>query len=100
MKNRDVYRCPSAKVDQSAAFIYGEQDWVIYLMVNEGNWGDASGIGPCEGYLNYPRGWGAMSPTPSSSSGLLFLTPVMEREREAIRRSSATSEWASRTSTT
>jgi prepilin-type N-terminal cleavage/methylation domain-containing protein/prepilin-type processing-associated H-X9-DG protein len=58
VKNRDVYRCPSAKVDQSASFIYGIQDWLGYLMVNEGNWGDASGIGPCEGLLCYPAGWG------------------------------------------
>ncbi len=58
IKNRDVWRCPSAKVDQSAAFIYGEQDWLNYLSVNQGNWGDASGIGPCEGLQHFPRGWG------------------------------------------
>jgi prepilin-type processing-associated H-X9-DG protein len=58
VKNRDVYRCPSAKVDQAAAFIYGIQDWLLYLQVNEGNWGDATGVGPCEGYMNMPAGWG------------------------------------------
>ena len=58
VKNRDVYRCPSAKVDQSAAFIYGQQDWLLYLQVNAGNWGDALDLGPCEGTMAFPAGWG------------------------------------------
>ena len=58
IKNRDVWRCPSAKVDQAAGFIYGFPDWLGYLQVNEGNWGNATQIGPCGGYLNMPAGWG------------------------------------------
>jgi prepilin-type N-terminal cleavage/methylation domain-containing protein/prepilin-type processing-associated H-X9-DG protein len=58
IKNRDVWRCPSAKVDQAAAFIYGFQDWLLYLQVNEGNWGDALTLGPCEGGQHFPAGWG------------------------------------------
>ncbi len=58
VKNRDVYRCPSSKVDQSAAFIYGQTDWLKYLQDNEGAWGDAMDVGPCEGLLCYPSGWG------------------------------------------
>jgi prepilin-type N-terminal cleavage/methylation domain-containing protein/prepilin-type processing-associated H-X9-DG protein len=58
IKNRDVWRCPSAKVDYSAAFIYGTADWLQYLIYGEGSWGDAIGVGPCEGLMHMPRGWG------------------------------------------
>jgi prepilin-type N-terminal cleavage/methylation domain-containing protein/prepilin-type processing-associated H-X9-DG protein len=58
VKNRDVWRCPSAKLENSAGFIYGLPDWLQYLKSNEGAWGDASGIGPCEGILSFPKGWG------------------------------------------
>ncbi len=58
IKNRDVWRCPSAKVDQAAGFIYGIQDWLLYLQVNEGSWGEALDLGPCEGAQHFPAGWG------------------------------------------
>jgi prepilin-type N-terminal cleavage/methylation domain-containing protein/prepilin-type processing-associated H-X9-DG protein len=58
VKNREVWQCPSAKAQQAAGFIYGSPNWLGYLMVNEGNWGDATGVGPCGGYLNFPAGWG------------------------------------------
>jgi len=58
VKNREVWQCPSAKVYQAAGFIYGQSDWLEYLKVNEGNWGDATDMGPCGGYLNFPAGWG------------------------------------------
>jgi len=58
IRNRDVWRCPSAKTDQAAGFVYGLPDWLEYLMVNQGNWGEATMIGPCEGYINVPAGWG------------------------------------------
>jgi len=58
VKNRDVYRCPSAKTEQSASFIVGVPDWLSYLQDNVGAWGNAIGIGPCEGLMTFPAGWG------------------------------------------
>jgi len=56
-KNRDVWRCPSAKLDSTARFIVPMADWMGYLAVNEGSWGDALETGPC--YENvFPSGWG------------------------------------------
>jgi prepilin-type processing-associated H-X9-DG protein len=57
VKNRDVWRCPSAKMDSTARFIILTQDWVGYLSATQGMWGDASSTGPC--YENvFPSGWG------------------------------------------
>jgi prepilin-type processing-associated H-X9-DG protein len=58
VRNREVWQCPSAKTLQAAGFVYGLPDWLGYLQVNLGNWGADSGIGPCEGYINVPAGWG------------------------------------------
>ena len=56
IKNRDIWRCPSAKTVAGAGFILPAQDWLHYLMANEGEWGDAQGFGPCIG--SWPKGWG------------------------------------------
>ena len=59
VKNRDVWRCPSAKMETGAGFIYGNADWLAYLKDNEGQWGRESPngyFGPCHG--GAPRGWG------------------------------------------
>jgi len=62
-KNRDIWRCPSAKYVRSAtpAFIlpnYG-QVWWKYLQDNVGSWGyDTVAGGPCSGAGNFPTGWG------------------------------------------
>jgi len=58
VRNRDVWRCPSAKITNSAGFIYGSPDWLRYLMDNQGSWGEANMIGPCEGIMSFPQGWG------------------------------------------
>jgi prepilin-type processing-associated H-X9-DG protein len=56
-KNRDVWRCPSAKMDSTARFIIPMQDWVGYLSATQGMWGDPVSTGPC--YENvFPAGWG------------------------------------------
>jgi prepilin-type N-terminal cleavage/methylation domain-containing protein/prepilin-type processing-associated H-X9-DG protein len=54
-KNRDVWRCPSAKVEATAGFIYGLPDWLAELQANEGVWGDATDLCP---YNAFPAGWG------------------------------------------
>ncbi len=58
-KNRDVWRCPSAKMQTGAGFIYPVPDWFTYLQVTEGQWGrDADLPGPC--HSGYPKGWGGV----------------------------------------
>jgi prepilin-type N-terminal cleavage/methylation domain-containing protein/prepilin-type processing-associated H-X9-DG protein len=58
-KNRDVWRCPSAKFVTGASWIVPGPDWLGYLMRNEGMWGKPSdeGLGPCN-VGAYPPGWG------------------------------------------
>jgi prepilin-type N-terminal cleavage/methylation domain-containing protein/prepilin-type processing-associated H-X9-DG protein len=57
VKNRDVWRCPSAILEADAGFIYGETDWLGYLQRNEGSWGP-DGIGPICAHTAFPQGWG------------------------------------------
>ncbi|UCC68557.1 MAG: type II secretion system protein [Armatimonadota bacterium] len=56
IKNRDVWRCPSAKLESAASFILPGPDWLGYLNVNTGNWG-TDYLGPCD-HNTYPPGWG------------------------------------------
>ena len=58
VKNRDVWRCPSAKVQGGANFILPGPDWLGYLKTTEGQWGDGM---PIEGpfcITAWPPGWG------------------------------------------
>jgi prepilin-type N-terminal cleavage/methylation domain-containing protein/prepilin-type processing-associated H-X9-DG protein len=60
VRNRDVYRCPSAKREIVASWIvpnYPPGGYLEYLQMHEGEWGTGhpSG-GPC--YLAWPTGWG------------------------------------------
>jgi prepilin-type N-terminal cleavage/methylation domain-containing protein/prepilin-type processing-associated H-X9-DG protein len=60
VKNRDVWRCPSAKLQTGATFILPYADFVGYLRATEGEWGLNStlayGFGPCA--TTWPPGWG------------------------------------------
>jgi prepilin-type processing-associated H-X9-DG protein len=56
IKNRDVWRCPSATIEGGASFIYGQTDWLGYLYANEGAWG--GDVGPVCSHYAFPRGWG------------------------------------------
>ena len=56
VKNRDVWRCPSAKVEVGATFILPGPDWVGYLRASEGQWGTDVVGGACQ--RTYPPGWG------------------------------------------
>jgi prepilin-type N-terminal cleavage/methylation domain-containing protein/prepilin-type processing-associated H-X9-DG protein len=60
VKNRDVWRCPSAKVEYAAAFILPGPDFVQALRDGEGSWGKVGswnyGIGIC--MRTFPPGWG------------------------------------------
>ncbi len=57
VRNRDVWRCPSAKTESVAGFIYGLPDWLAELKANEGAWGWVVDGNPCP-YNAYPSGWG------------------------------------------
>ncbi len=57
IKNRDVWRCPSAKMESVAGFIYGFPDWFGHLQAYEGQWGYISPVGLCPANP-YPAGWG------------------------------------------
>jgi prepilin-type N-terminal cleavage/methylation domain-containing protein/prepilin-type processing-associated H-X9-DG protein len=56
IKNRDVWRCPSAKVEGGAGGIIPVQDWLQFLMDNEGSWGTTHDLAPCG--IIWPAGWG------------------------------------------
>jgi prepilin-type N-terminal cleavage/methylation domain-containing protein/prepilin-type processing-associated H-X9-DG protein len=56
-KNRDVWRCPSAKMESVAGFIYGLPDWLAEVKANEGSFGYVDPEGRCL-YNAYPNGWG------------------------------------------
>ncbi len=56
-KNRDVWRCPSAKMEGGATGIIPVQDWFSYMVANEGSWGTGDyPLKPCS--LCWPAGWG------------------------------------------
>ncbi len=56
-KNRDVWRCPSAKLQGGATWIVQGPDWLSYLQSKEGEWGTKKpGGGPCA--VGWPTGWG------------------------------------------
>jgi prepilin-type N-terminal cleavage/methylation domain-containing protein len=55
-KNRDVYTCPSAKLESGPLFILPGPDWVGYLQATEGQWGDDADL--CIKDNVYPPGWG------------------------------------------
>jgi len=56
IRNRDVWRCPSAKMENGAFFIYGAPDWFEYIVASEGAWGDGADLCIKDGA--YPAGWG------------------------------------------
>ena len=57
--NRDVWRCPSARLVNGASMIVPVApggDWLQVWIANEGKWGQATELGPC--YTAWPPGWG------------------------------------------
>ena len=57
VKNRDVWRCPSAKMTVGASFIVPMADWVGYMRSSADEWGNDVGTGPCY-HMTFPPGWG------------------------------------------
>jgi prepilin-type processing-associated H-X9-DG protein len=60
VKNRDVWRCPSAKLTSGATFILPGPDFIGHLRAHEGAWGAdiAPGFGICA--TSWPPGWGGV----------------------------------------
>ncbi len=60
VKNRDVWRCPSAKLVKGVTVVITAQPgWLQYWQNHEGLWGrssDCNGGGPCG--VAWPTGWG------------------------------------------
>lgn len=59
IKNKDVWKCPSAKSEKGATFIvpdYSAGGWLQYMKDNVGVWGSGPNVGPC--MLDWPPGWG------------------------------------------
>jgi prepilin-type N-terminal cleavage/methylation domain-containing protein/prepilin-type processing-associated H-X9-DG protein len=62
VKNRDVWRCPSAKVEGGATWIVAGPDWFSYLLAYDAEWGPGTPdsddwiAGPC--FWGWPPGWG------------------------------------------
>jgi len=56
IRNRDVWRCPSAKMIQVPQFIFPVSDWFDYLLAHEGEWGHGGDLF-CPS-IGYPAGWG------------------------------------------
>jgi prepilin-type N-terminal cleavage/methylation domain-containing protein/prepilin-type processing-associated H-X9-DG protein len=63
VKNRDVWRCPSAKWETDVQCVCPVYDWLDYFQKWEGSWGIAGSsmwgyriTGPCS--VMWPNGWG------------------------------------------
>ena len=60
VKNRDIWRCPSARTTGTPKMIVPNPDpggWLQYMMDTEGQWGSAySLVVPCD--ATFPTGWG------------------------------------------
>ncbi len=57
VRNRDVWRCPSARIVGGAGFIVPGPNWLQRYIDGVGSWGAAFDTGPC--YENvFPTGWG------------------------------------------
>ncbi len=59
VRNRDVWRCPSARMQSAPGFIYGATNWFQYLRDNEDAWYTGTPFThPCPRYTPFPNGWG------------------------------------------
>jgi len=58
VKNRDVWRCPSAKLFAGARVILPGPDWFNYLKSYEGSWGEVADYAMQICQYTYPPGWG------------------------------------------
>jgi prepilin-type N-terminal cleavage/methylation domain-containing protein/prepilin-type processing-associated H-X9-DG protein len=83
VKNRDVWRCPSARLERGASFIIGYPDWFSHLVATAGQWGCCiNDAGLCPLYTaTWPAGWGG-DVTDTAVQGRMAITG-MEGSRSA-----------------
>ncbi|MFB3879760.1 MAG: prepilin-type N-terminal cleavage/methylation domain-containing protein [Armatimonadota bacterium] len=88
VKNRDVWRCPSAKVNPVAGFILPGPDWFDYVQHTMGQWGADRDIqGPfCS--VTFPPGWGG-EVTDSIGQQALAGTNISDSESQTVNSSKA-----------
>jgi len=72
IKNRDVWRCPSAKVEGGAGWIIPGPDWSGHLRAHEGEWGEAGDWNGGACFWAWPPGWGG-AVTDSLTQGRLAM---------------------------
>ena len=79
VKNRDVWSCPSAKLEAGASFILASYGyWLERYMDNEGSWGTGTSAGgPC--YVAWPPGWGG-AVTDSITQGTHAMSPINQSD--------------------
>jgi prepilin-type N-terminal cleavage/methylation domain-containing protein/prepilin-type processing-associated H-X9-DG protein len=56
VKNRDVWRCPSARITGGASMMLPVGDFLTYYQSTHGEWGSGGPLGPCA--KSWPQGWG------------------------------------------
>jgi len=76
---RDVWRCPSARLQGGAAFVNGPAGWVEHLQRYQGKWGMRSEPHLCPGQGSWPRGWGG-EVTDSLSQGRVAVPTSSKRK--------------------
>jgi len=99
IKNRDIWRCPSAKLETGATYILPGPDFLANLKATVGQWGGGMGFGPC--VWCWPSGWGG-SVTDSAAQQMLGVSnsqlsePTGKRggELSAFVESISYNEWA------
>jgi len=94
IKNRDVWRCPSAKIFSGAGHIVPVQDFLQYWMDNVPNWGkNTKGLedGPC--HLAWPSGWGGAITDSIAQQAMGVATSGVEVANKAFTQSIFTTWW-------
>ena len=102
VNNRDVWTCPSAKLESSAGFINGYPDWFGHLVAHQGEWGSGSPEDNvlCVEWGCYPRGWGgaitdSLSQREQSWGGYDISRDQRERGGSKLFRNSINWNWTS-----
>ncbi len=91
VRSREVWRCPSARVESGARWIIPDPDWLAYCQRTEGLWGQHTWIaGPC--FLGFPSGWGGVI-TDSIAQGSLAVPGFGRKPREGAFRQSIATTW-------
>ncbi len=93
-KNRDVWRCPSAKLEGGSGHILptsGAGGWLGEWQRWEGTWGRGKNLGPC--WVAWPVGWGG-AVTDSNAQGRIAggiqVEPGFDRANKAFAQSIGT----------